>query len=224
MRRRNTGRASRRAAGGFTLTELLLVLLVLMLLSGVAVINLTALGRGAELDEGVRRLETLLRFARAEAANRGCRVQLRFETPDTEAPLNPAAHSIRVLWEPDPLGQPDHFVELRGLAWLRNADNARIQIQTVRTGSSLFAPPPTEDVDGLFLGGSGTNGLTESDPGSAPTAGAGPIAVLTFYPDGSADSAELTVASSDPDDRRVAVVRLNSLTGRVNHEFLELEN
>jgi prepilin-type N-terminal cleavage/methylation domain-containing protein len=64
---------------GFTLIELLLTLVILMLLLGAVVMNFTGLQNNSQLDEGWRHIESLVRYARAHAANSGCRVRLTFQ-------------------------------------------------------------------------------------------------------------------------------------------------
>ncbi len=82
---------TRSGGSGFTLIELLLTVVVLLLLLGALVINFGGLQQGVKLDEGAEQFESLIRFARAHAANTGCRVQLTFEElmgdDEFEAPL-----------------------------------------------------------------------------------------------------------------------------------------
>ena len=56
---------------GFTLLEILLVLVLLLLLFGAAVFEFNSMGRGASLSGGADRLESLFRFARSEAERTG---------------------------------------------------------------------------------------------------------------------------------------------------------
>src|SRR5438552_7992898 len=87
------------AARGFTLIELLLALALLLMLVGAVVFSFSTLLRGRQLEEGATQLESLLRFARAHAANTGHRVQILFVgDADSDGP----AATIRVAWEPDP--------------------------------------------------------------------------------------------------------------------------
>src|ERR1041385_225313 len=69
---------SNRLRQGFTLIELLLVVALVLMLSSAVVFNFSNLLRGNQLEEGTTRLETLMRFARAQAANSGRKVQLVF--------------------------------------------------------------------------------------------------------------------------------------------------
>ena len=106
----NTGRAIRgdrsdpswrRATSGFSLVELLLVVGLLLLFASAMVFNFSGLLRGHQLEEGTTRLETLMRFARAQAANSGHKVQLVFNSESTNTPAA-STGEVRATWEPDP--------------------------------------------------------------------------------------------------------------------------
>ena len=103
---------------GYTLLELLLVVLLVLLFTGAAVMNVAPLAQGARLDEGVGQLETLLRFARAEAAQQGRRHQLQIQTATEVPPAQRAAIAVR--WEPEPLDAPGVFVRSQSTAALAN--------------------------------------------------------------------------------------------------------
>src|SRR5436309_1357262 len=98
-----------RASDGFTLVELLLVVALTLLLASAAIFSFSTLLRGAQLEEGAGQIESLIRFARGEAANCGRKVQLVF---NDEANANSNNGGLRVMWEPDPLGSPGDFEEL----------------------------------------------------------------------------------------------------------------
>jgi prepilin-type N-terminal cleavage/methylation domain-containing protein len=55
----------RSGSQGFSLLELLLVTVLVLLLVGAMVFNFSTLLRGNQLEEGTTRLETLMRFAGA---------------------------------------------------------------------------------------------------------------------------------------------------------------
>lgn len=124
----------------FTLVELLLTLVLLLLLFGAVVFNYSTLSHGARLDHGAEQLETLFRFARAQAAASGRQVRIVFANPVlglsggtngsvTSAPAATQGKSgpilgssssgmgtnapLAVVWEPDPYGAPGQFVPLR---------------------------------------------------------------------------------------------------------------
>src|SRR3954463_11980099 len=62
---------------GFTLLEILLTVALLLALLGAVVYNFESAKRGADLEEGARQLEALIRFCGAQAANSGKTVQFR---------------------------------------------------------------------------------------------------------------------------------------------------
>ena len=66
--------AQRRA--GFTLVELLLVTVLLLLMLGGVIFSFSNLRKNATLDEGASQIEALFRYARAQAASSGRRICL----------------------------------------------------------------------------------------------------------------------------------------------------
>src|SRR5205085_8870996 len=93
----------------------------------------------ADLQEGARQFEALVRFAGAQAANSGRAVQLRFGddagstnrvevTDDVEG----WGAKLRVVWEPDPVLQPGVFVDLPEAAQFVEAIGNRVRIDKVR--------------------------------------------------------------------------------------------
>lgn len=67
----------------FTLIELLLTVVLLLLLLGAVVFNYSTLARGARMDHGVSQLESLFRFARAQASTSGRQVRIEFRDTDS---------------------------------------------------------------------------------------------------------------------------------------------
>ena len=149
----------------------------------------------AEFDEGVGRFETLLRMARADAANTGRRVRLRFDAE---------IGTCRVLWEPDPLGEPGQFVDYTVATWTAETPNELLRV--VRCVVTDPIAPATSDA-----GGPGRQ--DEDDEMQA----------LTFQPDGSSDSAEIELAPVDEDDQRRALVELNGMDNTITTTFLTVE-
>ena len=198
---------------GFTLLELLLVVVLLLLFAGVAVTNLAALRHGAQLREGVGQLETLLRFARAEASQQGRRMQVRLGGGlADEAGLSNVA-PVRVSWEPQPLARPGVFVADAATAQLAQSVNNLVRIANVRhlDPANAIAPAnaaPVETLNDLDL----DKALNELD--STNTEMWQPI---MFYPDGSSDSAEILVTSQDASDPRQMLVRWDGLSGSATH-------
>ena len=135
---------SRSRHGGFTLVELLLAVTLLAGLMGAAVFGFSSLQRSAQLNEGVERVETAMRFARAHAANTGRKVQVVVTTTvdanlsassssSADKPAsngngnsngnnygssngNEPLHSLSILWEADPARAPGVFESIPSLS------------------------------------------------------------------------------------------------------------
>jgi hypothetical protein len=137
------------------------------------------------LDEGAQRVETVLRLARAEAAQHGrtLRVGLN-ETGD-----------LAVSWEPRPLEEPGVFYPYTESAWAQALPNEMVRvIRSVVSGVEAYRPPSASDAF--------TNDSGDEDPS--------PEAIL-FYPDGSCDTATLGLRSSDASDPRTAVIEVDGV-------------
>ena len=199
----------RRLAGGaprqhgFTLIELLLTLVLLLLLLGAVVMNFTSLQTGAQLDEGAEQFESLLRYARAHAANAGCRVRLTFEEAAGEDEMAAPLGNVFVSWESDPLGKPGEFHPLQEVAPLVESLLQMVEVDDVRAiGGGIGAPSGAVD-----------SAATPED--EAAFAGFAPI---TFYPDGSSDSAEVVLLARDSEEERRVAVRIIGTTGTIRRE------
>ena len=195
---------------GFTLIELLLVVALVLALTSALVFNFSNLMKGSQLEEGTTRLETLLRFARAQAANSGRKVQLVFGADLTATNRPPSTGEVRATWEPDPLGQPGCFADLDEAQWHVKELNDCVQVEGVKlldaSGANTTAVASDDEIEDEF----------------GPATTTQPMAPITFYPDGSSDSAEIIVAaksSEEVQDQRMAV-RLVGLTGSISHQLL----
>jgi hypothetical protein len=100
-------------------------------LMGAAVFGFSSLQRSAQLNEGVERLETAMRFARAHAANTGRKVQVVVTTAEASSSSTSAAdpsasvgggssdeplNSLSILWEADPARAPGVFESIPSLS------------------------------------------------------------------------------------------------------------
>ena len=215
----------RKTAAAFTLVELLLTVALMLLLAGAVIINFGAMDRNARLEEGASQVETLFRYARAQAANTGRQVRIVFgfdgqlagggastNQPQTLAGTNAG---FQMLWEPDPVAAPGRFEVLRGAELLLEQVNDLVQVREVRQ-------PGAKSGDAASLDGSsqspssqvgGTNQMASLD---APASSMPP---LTCYPDGSSDSAEIVLAAASGEDTRLAMVTLSGLTGASRHRL-----
>jgi prepilin-type N-terminal cleavage/methylation domain-containing protein len=206
--RRGTDQARKMASQGFTLIELLLVVALILMLTSAMVFNFSTLLRGSQLAEGTFRLETLMRFARAQAANSGRKVQLVFSAESTNAPAA-STGDVRATWEPDPLGQPGYFEDLADAQWHVQEINNLVQVESVKLLDASSACPSSTD-----------SWQDESQDVSTNAAPANAKAPITFYPDGSSDSAEIIVAARSPEEEQRMAVRLVGMTGSISHQLL----
>ena len=213
----------RRPAGrGFTLVELLLTVTLLLLMAGAGVLNFGSLQRGSQLDEGATQVESLFRFARAQASASGRSVRVLFPG---DAPLaggtNGAAWTSgpQVGWENNPLGAPGRFEVMAEAApyAAQIGDLVRVRIRQTRhlAFAEVMAPEPTE----LGLASTEAPDATTETALPEPTATAFPAAIR-FYPDGSSDSVEMILASTDDQDSQRLAVKLSGLTGVVRRRLL----
>src|SRR5687767_3447878 len=166
---------------GFTLVELLLTVVLLLLLASAAVISFSTLLSSSELDEGAAQMEGLMRFARAQAANTGKKVQLVFEEQTSDGMMVPLGN-VRVLWEADPLRFPGQMSELGEAVAMAQNVNSLVQMEDVRfIAETEVAEGETEQLS---------------------------FAPITFYPDGSSESVEIILSSRSPEELRRVSIRV----------------
>jgi Tfp pilus assembly protein FimT len=204
----------------FTLLEMLLTVALLMALLAAMVYNFQSAKRGSDLEEGARQVEALIRFAGAQAASSGKAIQFRFgdnvdstsSTNSTSETATPAVNDfepiedledwgtkLRVVYEVDPVSQPGVFVDLPEAVPFLDAIAERVRIEKVR-----MPDQPTNQR---------TNDLTFVQ--EAPAAGPR----LTFYPDGSSESADIILVSKEREDYREMIVHVDGVTGSVRTEL-----
>ncbi|HXP61243.1 MAG TPA: GspH/FimT family pseudopilin [Dongiaceae bacterium] len=204
----------RRGQRGYSLVELLLTMSLLLLFTGLAVVSIDALNQRSTLTEGAIRFETLLRFARAEAAQCGRRVRISFvqDTNEVETITRPGTNQVgtttqlnlvEVTWEPNPAGQPEVFEDLPKIQWGVDQVNEMVGVSGVRLVENAEFPPATDEEDGAA-----PDDATPEDAGLALPPS------ITFNPNGSCDSAEITLAERGTEDRRV-IVRIEGVTGNI---------
>lgn len=179
---------------GFTLVELLLTVVLLLLLASAAVISFSTLLSGSELEEGAAQMEGLMRFARAQAANTGKKVQLVFEEQTGDGMTVPLGN-VRVSWESDPVRFPGTMSELVEAASMARSINNLVQVEDVR-----------------FPGEADANGGEEELQAS--------FAPITFYPDGSSDSAEIILGSRGSEETRQCYIRITGITGVIRRGWV----
>ena len=205
---------------GFTLLEILLVLVLLLLLFGAAVFEFNSMGRGASLSGGADRLESLFRFARSEAERTGRKIRIRFAAPDELAlpdstqlqAASPSSSAGPVAeWEPNPLGQPGQFVRLpNSVHFTQGVDNLVI-VESVEL----------TDLDSQLSAQLSAN-ATLPDSDSAAFFELDEPPAIHFYPDGSCDSVKVRLADRNPENSNKALVELIGLTGTVRRDIIEI--
>lgn len=213
---------------GFSLLELLLVLVIVMLLFGAAVFEFNSMGRGASLSEGADQLESLFRFARNEAERTGKQVRIRFGPVTTEPEnlsgqadatnLETAATSEQaypvVESESNPVEMPGQFKPIANAALFTEDITELVRIESI-------------ELSGLDAQMASIMSDVENNTDEAPTENSPPLAentfpILHFYPDGSSDSARVQLIALNPDNRNKAIVELMGYTGTVKHQLIEI--
>ena len=207
---------------GFSLLELLLVLVIVLMLFSSAVFEFTSMNRGASLLEGADRLESLFRFARNEAERTGKKVRIRFGPSESASPTGStsvlentnADESFPVLeWEPTPIESPGQFKTLPNASHFTADITELVKIESVRLAgldaqfSSLFGASLKSNKE--------QNGDFSIDAlDDLPT--------LYFFPDGSCDSAEIQLTDINPENLNKKIVELVGYTGTVRHRLIEI--
>ena len=190
---------------GFTLLEILLVLVLLLLLFGAAVFEFNSMGRGASISAGAERLESLFRFARSEAERTGRKIRIRFSAPDE------LTRSTAAEWKADPLQQPGQFAQLPNSVHFTRGVDDLVTVESVEL----------TDLDSRLAAQlTGESALPDSGPATGFELDE-PL-VINFYPDGSCDSVKVRLADRNPDNSTKTLVELIGLTGTVRREVIEV--
>lgn len=192
---------------GSSLIEVLLTLAVMLLLAATAVICFSSRYHRASLEEGVLRLEGVLRFARAEAANSGHKVQIQFELVGGSN-SQCSVYQPKITSEKDPVNAPGVFSEMPDVSWMENSLADLVQVESVKSADPFVADmTDPEEPDELVSTSEHTDVAESVTPQS-----------ITFYPDGSSDSADIVLVSSDTEDERKIELKLAGLTGDIDQE------
>jgi len=182
-------------SGAFTLLELMLAMAVVTLLLAVVVLNLSGWGQRRRLEQGAHRFQTVLYMAKADAANLGRKLRLDFTPDESGQP------TIRLLWEPNPLGEPGRFTDYSACTWLHHLPIGLVEVvRSELTGQSAYS-------------------LTDDQLAKKKERSETPLEAVTFYPDGSCDSAVIELAST-ADDPRTAVLEIHGITGSISGRIL----
>jgi Tfp pilus assembly protein FimT len=218
--------APKNNCAAFSLVELLLTLVLILCLAAASVFSYTAMRRSASLDEGANRLQSLIRFAQAEAATTGRKVRLQFETgarPVTESGSDSVElRQIKVTWESDFINAPGVFEVYTNKAWSEDMVNELVGVEKVQPlqSSPTIIPPAANTLE---TGVTSTNSSDEflAEQQEAPVDS---FPAITFYPDGSCDSAEIVLASKNDEDSRRLAVRLSGILGSITSHPVQQES
>ncbi len=175
-----------RAIRAFTLIELVMAIGLLVALTGAIVFSFSSLQKNQQLNEGVDRLLTLVRYAKAHAATSGTPLRFQLVQIESESAVD---SRVQVIWEPDPFNHPGEFVPFAEAAPLSEAVNELVSVQP--------AVPPGEGDDT----GAATTDSVLNDFG--------------LYADGSTDHGKLIITSRDTEDRRRFLFELAGITGEL---------
>ena len=209
----------------FSLLELLLVLVIVMLLFGAAVFEFNSINRGASLFEGTDRLKSLFRFASNEAQRTGKLVRIRFATATENTSTNiiqttglNAEKSPIAEWEPAPIKFPGQFKMLPNSKTYSNDIDELVSIESVQL-TGLDAQ--TASIQLINTTENTSEEMGQSQEATQATEYSMPS--IYFHQDGSCDSAKVQLASKNLDNLNKSIVELIGFTGTVRHHILEIQ-
>lgn len=180
---------------GLTLLELVLVMALLALLAGAVAWNVSPWRTGERLEEGMERFQTVLRMARAEAATTGRRLRLAFDEETGQC---------SVLWEPEPLSEPEQFTDYARCTWKSHIPTEMVRVlRSELTGSSAYRTLRAQ------------MGREETEDNA--------LQAVTFYPDGSSDSAVFELVDAEGSESFLAIIVLDGVNGVITARILSAE-
>jgi hypothetical protein len=111
---------------------------------------------------------------------------------------------VFVMWEPDPLNKPGEFQPLAEVQTLVDTMLQLVEVDEVRpVGVGLDGARPSEDAFAP----------EEQSYGFEP---------ITFYPDGSSDTAEVIFSARESEEERQVAIQIVGATGAVRRYAVEL--
>ena len=201
----------------FSLLELLLVLVIVMLLFGAAVFEFNSINRGASLSEGTDRLKSLFRFASNESQRTGRLVRIRFGLYDVNTSTNTIQTDALseqqlpiVEWEPFPIKFPGQFKLLPNSKTYANDIDELVSIESViLTGL---------DSQTALIANNTENSLEQTVQETEAS-----IPLIYFHQDGSCDSVKVQLSSKNLNNLNKSIVELIGFTGTIRHNIIELQ-
>jgi len=230
---------ARSRRGGFTLVELLLAVTLLGGLMAAAIFGFSSLQRSAQLNEGVERVETAMRFARAHAANTGRKVQVVVTTTEASSPSadsspsTPAGNpsdsnqSLSILWEADPARAPGVFEAIPSLSGDVADVSELVEIRSVgRESKEAKDSSPTDVSTTIDIAplASPTETVSTSTPRESESETPSDSSARSGLETNPCDGATIVLASKDSDDAREVAVLLESVTGTTRRRWRESAN
>jgi general secretion pathway protein H len=181
-------RAARAANSGFTLLEILVVVVIIGIITTMAMISINVLGRDRQLDEEAARLQAVLLQVRDEAMLEGRDVGLRLDAHGYDFLRYDARYE---RWQPV---MSDLLLRERtlpdGIEARLTLESRLVQLET-RTPITPFVPPTPDQL----AGGLGA-GMTDDEENK------GPEPQIVVQASGDLVPFELLLTSSSSDERR----------------------
>ncbi|MFW6061435.1 MAG: GspH/FimT family pseudopilin [Planctomycetota bacterium] len=184
---------AQRSCAGFTLLEVLLVLLLMTLLTSAGTIAVTGWQDAHALSEGQAAWASALRLARADAARTGQRLRLRLDFETGSA-------SVEV--EPDPLEAPGEWVPHEP------------------TWADVLPEGQVRCVSAEYLDDSAYRDAWREQAGEED---AGQAEAIVFRADGSSDSVLLELAPLDEQDDRRVLIKLDGLNDTITRRTVHVD-
>jgi hypothetical protein len=131
---------------------------------------------------------------------------------------------IKVEWEADGLKAPGVFQEYTNKPWSEELVNELVAVEKVvplDAAGAIARNTETVDTTPASMTG-GTNEAAADEDSSTPVSNDFPA--ITFYPDGSSDSAEIVLASVNDEDTRRMAVRVSGILGAITKHPVEVKS
>ncbi|MBT3200615.1 MAG: hypothetical protein HN350_11940 [Phycisphaerales bacterium] len=173
--------------------ELIIVVGLLGTILAVVVVSGTSAGDRRKFQYAVDNFETMLRMARAEAANQAVKIRISFDA-ETGLP--------KLEWEPQPLTNPQQFEAYTNCSWRSRIPTDRITVVKCRT----IGP------DGRAVDTAPTSVGDDSDEQEIET--------ITFNQDGSSDSVLIEIESTDLERKLRAAIKLDGENSLITSKIL----